>query len=266
MPFAAGLRNSLQLRNRKASAEFTNGDDLEQVLSRHLLAIEAMADRELITSILLLSPDGKRLFHGAAPRLPQSYCAAVDGSEIGPAAGSCGTAAYWDRPIYVSDIATDPLWTDYRHLALPHDLRSCWSTPIRRSDGALLGTFAIYHRTIGSPSSDEIESIAMITEHVAEAITFWRNVQDLQRSPRHSPRLRLVSDTEAQVRSAGERLINLSSLLASIEHKVAELDRLADENETQQARDILRATAKLSRKLVAILRREIDEISSKPSA
>jgi GAF domain-containing protein len=265
MPFVAGLLESLQVRNSEAPAEFTSGDDLEQVLNRHLLAIEAMADVELITSILLLSHDGKRLFHGAAPRLPQSYCDAVDGSEIGPSAGSCGTAAYWDRPIYVSDIATDPLWADYRHLALPHGLRSCWSTPIREPDGALIGTFAVYRRTIGSPSSDEIESIAMITEHVAEAIIFARDVQDLQRSLRHFPRLRLVSDNEAQVRLAGERLDHLSSLLTSVEHKIAELHRLADENESQQATDTLKATAELSLKLVVILRRQIDEISSKPS-
>src|SRR4029450_2263625 len=131
MGFAAGLRESLEFRQSRLPVEFTNGDDLEQVLSRHLLTVEAMADGELITSILLVSADEKRLSHCAAPGLPRSYCHAVDGLEIGPCAGSCGTAAYLGRPIYVSDIATDPLWTDFRHLALPHGLRSCWSTPIR---------------------------------------------------------------------------------------------------------------------------------------
>jgi hypothetical protein len=64
---------------------------------------------------------------------------------------------------------------------------------------------------------------------------------------------------------AGERLDHLSSLLTSVEHKIAELDRLADENESQQATDTLKATAELSLKLVVILRRQIDEINSKPS-
>src|SRR5438045_784321 len=114
MPFAAGLQKSLQFRQTQISAEFTNGENLEQVLSRHLLTVEAMAEGEVITSILLLSADGKRLSHGAAPGLPKSYRDAVDGSEIGPSAGSCGTAAYLGRPIYVSDIVSDPLWADYR--------------------------------------------------------------------------------------------------------------------------------------------------------
>ena len=96
------------------------GDSLEDVLNRHLLTVEKMSDIEIMTSILLLSPDGKRLTHGAAPSLPGPYVEAIDGSEIGPVAGSCGTAAYLGRPVYVTDIATDPLWAAYRDLALPH--------------------------------------------------------------------------------------------------------------------------------------------------
>src|SRR3954469_11045769 len=159
MPFAPELRNFLQLRQSQAPAEITRGEDLAEVLTRDLLTIEAMADGDLITSILLLSDDRKRLSHGAAPRLPQSYCDAIDGSEIGPRAGSCGTAAYHGRPVYVTDIATDPLWADYRHIALPHGLRSCWSTPIRDPDGTVIGTFAVYRPTVSKPTKAAIEAI-----------------------------------------------------------------------------------------------------------
>src|SRR4030095_13694974 len=131
MPFARGLRQSLEIRCRQVPSELTSGESLEQVLDRHLLAVEQMGHGDLLTSILLLSPDGTRLSHGAAPNLPRTYREAIDGSEIGPRAGSCGTAAFLGKPVYVTDIATDPLWADYRHHALPHGLRSCWSTPIR---------------------------------------------------------------------------------------------------------------------------------------
>jgi len=179
MPFAAALRESLEIRGSLLPVEFTRGDSLEHVLDRHLLAVEQNFDGELVTSILLLSDDGKRLSHGAGPHLPMSYREAIDGSEIGPCAGSCGTAAYLGRPVYVTDIATDPLWADYRHLALPHGFRSCWSTPIRDEAGSVIGTFATYHRTPGGPSSDEIEAIALITDRVAQAIAWSRDVQDL---------------------------------------------------------------------------------------
>jgi GAF domain-containing protein len=125
--------------------------------------------------VLLLSADGKRLTHGAAPSLPQAYREAVDGSEIGPTAGSCGTAAYLGRPVYVTDIATDPLWAAYRDLALPHGLRSCWSTPIRHTDGEVMGTFAIYHRNISGPARDELNAIDIITDNVARAIAWARD-------------------------------------------------------------------------------------------
>src|SRR5437868_5715985 len=128
MPFASELRDSLRLRDSQVPWELTDGHSLEHVLNRHLIAVEEMADGNILTSVLLLSSDGKRLGHAAAPNLPPSYCEAIDGSEIGPRAGSCGTAAFLGRPIYVTDIETDPLWDEYRDIALPHGLRACWST------------------------------------------------------------------------------------------------------------------------------------------
>ncbi len=88
----------------------------------------------------------------------------------GPAARRPSSAI----PIYVSDIANDPLWENYRDLALPHGLRACWSTPIRNEQGTLLGTFAIYNVRPREVVKEEIESIQMITEHVARAIMWYR--------------------------------------------------------------------------------------------
>jgi len=156
-------------------SELRRGDSLEDVLNRHLLIVEEMCDDEILTSVLLLSPDGKHLTHGAAPSLPQAYREAIDGSEIGPAAGSCGTAAYSGIPVYVTDIATDPRWAAYREVALPHGLRSCWSTPIRHADGHVMGTFAIYHRTSCGPVKAELAAIDVIADNVAQAITWARD-------------------------------------------------------------------------------------------
>ena len=68
--------------------------------------------------------------HGASPSLPDSFIRAVDGQPIGPRAGSCGTAAFRRESVIVEDIAADPLWADFCEVALRHDLRACWSTPI----------------------------------------------------------------------------------------------------------------------------------------
>ena len=147
---------------------------MRAILTRYLATIEEAADTELVTSILLMDECGLHLHHAAAPRLPQAYCDAINGSEIGPAAGSCGTAAFVGHPIYVVDIDTDPLWANYRELALAHGLRACWSTPILDSRYAILGTFAIYHLTPRSPTPAEVQAISMISERVADAIELSR--------------------------------------------------------------------------------------------
>jgi len=175
MSFTAGLRQALDLRQNDVVGELRRGDSLEEILNRHLLTVEGMSDREILTSVLLLSPDGKHLTHGAAPSLPQPYREAIDGAEIGPVAVSCGTAAYLGRPVYVTDIANDPLWAAYRELALPHGLLSCWSTPIRHDGGDILGTFAIYNRNLSGPTREELAAIDIITDNVARAILYVRN-------------------------------------------------------------------------------------------
>jgi two-component system, cell cycle sensor histidine kinase and response regulator CckA len=133
----------------------------------------------LLCSVLLLDPDGKTLRHGAAPTLPNEYNQAIDGLQIGPSTGSCGTAAYRRQQVIVPDIATDALWTDYRHLALPHGLRACWSTPIASQSGGILGTFAIYYRDPRTPEAEHLQLIAHATRLAAIAIEWDRDKAEL---------------------------------------------------------------------------------------
>ena len=102
--------------------------------------------------------------------LPEAYNAAIDGIEIGPSVGSCGTAAATGKPVFVSDIATDPLWADFKDLALEHGLRACWSVPIRSGSGAILGTFAMYHREPREPVEEDLQLVRMITQTAALVI------------------------------------------------------------------------------------------------
>jgi PAS domain S-box-containing protein len=121
-------------------------------------------------SILLLDEDGVTARHGAAPSLPKEYVKAIDGLKIGPKVGSCGSAMYWGKPVIVSDIETDPLWDDYRGLALPHGLRACWSTPILSHEGKVLGAFANYYNEPRSPDVEETRLIELAVYIAAIAI------------------------------------------------------------------------------------------------
>jgi PAS domain S-box-containing protein len=143
------------------------GDSLPKILDSVCRFVEEQANG-FLASILLV--DGNRLRHGGAPSLPTPYTDAIDGAVIGPAAGSCGTAAYRGEQVIVEDIATDPLWADYREAALPHSLRACWSTPVFSSQGKVMATFAMYYREPRSPSPRDQETIEQITHLVGVAI------------------------------------------------------------------------------------------------
>jgi serine phosphatase RsbU (regulator of sigma subunit) len=134
----------------------------------------------MICSVLLLDEAGECLGHGAAPGLPEAYNRIVDGVRIGPRVGSCGSAAFKKEPVYATDIATDPHWADYLPLAQAHGLGACCSTPVFSSEGALLGTVAMYYRQPHEPSTHDRELIHMATHLAGIVIERARAEQKLR--------------------------------------------------------------------------------------
>ena len=142
---------------------------LGDILSTLVRMIEAQSPG-MFCSVLLLSPDGNHIQHGAAPSLPKDYVQAVDGAPIGPKHGSCGTAMYRGERVIVTDILTDPLWEDYRALAKGTGLRACWSTPILSRRGKVLGSFAMYYAQPQAPTGEEARLTEAATRLAAKAI------------------------------------------------------------------------------------------------
>lgn len=144
----AKMYEVLQQRALEAMArERPLGEVLEGICEE----VERIAP-EVTASILEVDAHG-RLRPLAAPNLPRALSTQLDGVEIGPCVGSCGTAAWRNEAVRADDIASDPLWQDYSHLVLPLGYRGCWSTPVRNSQGRVIGTFAFYFSKTGSPSS-----------------------------------------------------------------------------------------------------------------
>src|SRR5438132_8036636 len=158
------------------------GEPLAAVLTFLCRTIEELSQGEMLASVLLLDGDGVHLRHGAAPGLPQTYVQAIDGLAIGPCVGSCGTAAYRREAVFVSDIASDPLWAPFAHLALPHGLRACWSSPILSSSAEVLGTFAMYYGQPRQPTAHDLRVVDIVARTVAVAIERSRAEQALRES------------------------------------------------------------------------------------
>lgn len=138
-------------------SKVVSGVALEDALDQLVLTIQDYFSGSY-GSILLLSDEG-RLYHGASPSIPRSYSRQIDGVNIGPSVGSCGTAAYSGETIIVTDTQTDPRWANFRELAREYDYISCWSTPIFSSTNSILGTFALYFNVVRSPTELEINLI-----------------------------------------------------------------------------------------------------------
>lgn len=211
---AAG--NEAVIEGQKRALELAvHGAPLSSVLDVIVRTVEAQSTSEVLGSILLLDGEGKHLLRGAAPSLPGEYNDAIHGITIGPTVGSCGTAAFTGKTVVVSDIQTDPLWTEFKDLAGQHGLRACWSTPIVSSEGTVLGTFALYHRIVATPTPRDREIVELLGHTAALVIERDRHARQREAA-------------ETALRIATERQI--ARIAAMFEHAPAGIAVLRGED------------------------------------
>jgi GAF domain-containing protein len=165
----------LSLEKRVLELNFLPENPLSKIAEELLNGIESIFP-EMYCSILEVDPAQEKVFHLSAPRLPVEYVNAINGSRIGPKAGSCGTAAFHREQVIVSDIAASPLWEDYKQYILPHGFKACWSTPVISSKSTdVLATFAIYYDTVREPGKDELRMIERTVNILRELVESKRS-------------------------------------------------------------------------------------------
>ena len=175
---AKRLENLEHLEKIVLEMNSVKGTPLASVLDTYVRGVEAMFPHSKCS---LLAVKNQKLHTLASPSLPPDYVDAINGRAIGPNEGSCGTAAFLKQQVIVSDIDSDARWDTYRHLALPHSLRACWSHPVIVGD-EVVATFAIYYDRISVPGEDElkvIERVASILKVIFENRQNSELVQDV---------------------------------------------------------------------------------------
>ena len=169
-----------------------NGVQLPEVLDELCRVIDALTPG-VVSTVLLMDPDGKRLWPGAGPRFPVALQPAINPWMVGPDRGACGTAAFLKDRVIIADVTTDPRWPDdYRTLAASHGLCASWSQPLITNAGTVLGTFAMYYAEPRVPDASDLELIEAAGQIALVAIQLERSQAELRES---EGRFRLVVNT-----------------------------------------------------------------------
>jgi diguanylate cyclase (GGDEF)-like protein/PAS domain S-box-containing protein len=159
----------LAMGERRVFERITGNVDLPDTLE----AIAETAERvtpDALCAVTLYEAGSNSLHLSAGRRLPTPIQRALEDVEVGPRNGSCAAAVYLQRQVIVAEITRDALWEQLRSPALAAGLRACWSTPIRASDGRVLGTVALYFRQPRSPLRRDFELMARLTALAGIAI------------------------------------------------------------------------------------------------
>jgi PAS domain S-box-containing protein len=170
------------------------GAPLTQVLEALCDVVDQQATERRNACILLTQEDGVNLRPVAGRHLPVEWLSSVDPWPIGPESGSCGTAAYRREPVVVLDVLRDPLWVGLKERAAKFGFRSCWSTPIFSTEGAVLGTFALYYQRVHHPNPIEVRLVEIVTRTAGIAIERQRAEEGLKT---HTERQRLLWEAAA---------------------------------------------------------------------
>lgn len=124
----------------------------------------------ILGSVLLLDADGEILKTAAAPNLPSGYVESINNLNLQKAVEPFNRVLRDRQSLIISDIESDRLWEGCRDLALNHELKASWLTPIFSSEGRILGIFAIYFsgEYALSPDQQLIETVTNLASIAIE--------------------------------------------------------------------------------------------------
>lgn len=183
MDISERKRTELLEKDRNGVLEMISQNRPLKLVLNALIQLVQRQYPELLGSVLFLR-DG-RVYHGAAPNLPESFTQMVDGLALSAILKTQDMAAYRGETLIVNNMADKSDKDGYRELALQHNLCAYWAAPIFSSDGALLGIFTSYYRQPNKPKPEERQLVRMASRLAAIAIEHYQLTEQLAYQAQH---------------------------------------------------------------------------------
>lgn len=198
---------------------------LHEVLTQITVSLEA-ASEDIKCAILLANPNNLSLSPIVGPSLADYFLDALKYIEIGPEAISCGASAYWQKPIFVADIAKDSSWHELQFVATEAGVKACWSYPIISPKGETFGTFVIFCAKAREACQDDIDSLQYEANIVSIIIERAKNIERLkvnnaELERRVAERTRDLSDSNLLLKKALEQRNEVQTQLIEMENMAA---------------------------------------------
>ncbi len=171
---AALVKSEQRLAAQKDALEMAvSGASIDSVLQLLVRAVATQLGNEARVALMIVDTNKQRLRVGATEGLSIAFTRDVDGFVIAPT-----SAAYSGEAVIVGDVAADARWAPYRALAEQHQIRACWSYPIRSFQGRVLGTLAVYHAVPCEPKPGDDGVIELLARTSALILERHRTAEE----------------------------------------------------------------------------------------
>ena len=138
---------------------------LEQAIAELITLIESHL-AEIVGSVFIADDRGARWLRCVAPNLPAGLLKAFEALRFGSSAEAFRTRLDKRQALYEPKIVTGDSFEEFRAIAGEHGYLSCWTFPFFSYEGALLGAFSLYAKTV-RPLSDVELRLADIAIRIA---------------------------------------------------------------------------------------------------
>lgn len=178
---------------------------LNETLDELCRLVEKLVPGCMATVMLVDESDGCLRFE-AGPALTTTIRQAFEPLRPGIDSGSCGAAAHSKQAVFVEDTRSSPNWACLQSIVQQFNLLACWSLPILDEHHQILGTFAVSHHEVKSPSSFHVRILETASHMASIAV----------RSKRFEQRLRFAHEELAHV----SRVSTIGEMATNIAHEL----------------------------------------------